>query len=56
MQALTSFGVPPDAAKGLDGVQQIIRAGDLEVESHDFEDILGKLLTPLPEAVREVLA
>ena len=55
VQALIALHLPEGAAKGLLGVQQLIRAGDLQVESHDFEDILGKPLTPLTDAVKEVL-
>ena len=55
VQALVAQHVPDNAAKGILGIQHLIKAGDLEVESHDFEDVLGKPLTPLGNAVHEVL-
>ena len=56
VQALLGLHVPEGGAKGLLAVQQLIKAGDLEVASHDFEDVLGKPLTALTDAVKEVLS
>ncbi|MED4163917.1 SDR family NAD(P)-dependent oxidoreductase, partial [Halalkalibacterium halodurans] len=37
------------------GIQQGIREGYLNVVSGDFEKVLGRPLTPLKDAVREIL-
>ncbi|MFT9398246.1 MAG: SDR family oxidoreductase [Bifidobacterium psychraerophilum] len=55
VKALGEQGLPAEAAQGILGIQQLIKAGDLEVESKDFEEVLGKPLTPLAEALKEVL-
>lgn len=54
-EALQAQGMPVQAAQGLLGVQQLIGSGDLEVTSDDFATVLGKPLTPLAQAVKEVL-
>ena len=56
VNALLGLQLPQEAAKGLLAVQRLIKAGDLQVESHDFEDVLGRPLTPLSDAVSEALA
>ncbi|NMA70805.1 MAG: SDR family NAD(P)-dependent oxidoreductase, partial [Firmicutes bacterium] len=37
-------------------IQQAIRQGALDVESDDFQKLLGRPPTPVPEALRAMLA
>ncbi|UUZ82842.1 SDR family oxidoreductase [Paenibacillus sp. P26] len=48
-------GVPDFVIPILAGIQQGIREGTLEVESGDFEKLLGRPLTPIDEALRQVV-
>ncbi|REE68063.1 NAD(P)H dehydrogenase (quinone) [Paenibacillus taihuensis] len=53
---MKSVGVPDFAIPIVVGIQQGIRAGSLEVESNDFEALLGRPLTPIQDALQQVLS
>ncbi|MFT8593750.1 MAG: NAD(P)H-binding protein [Bifidobacterium sp.] len=55
VQAMGAAGIPEAGAKGILGIQELIKAGDLELQSQDFEAVLGHSLTAFDEAVKEVL-
>ncbi|MFC4598188.1 SDR family oxidoreductase [Cohnella hongkongensis] len=52
---MTQAGVPDFVIPFLVGIQQGIREGGLEVESGDFEKLLGRPLTPIREAVGQLV-
>src|SRR5690606_21216194 len=54
-RALKDAGVPEPLAAMFTGVQQAIRQGALDVESQDFEKVLGRPLTPIQDALRAIL-
>lgn len=54
-QAFEDTGLPSDAVQGILGIQQLIKAGDLEVKSEDFEATLGHPLLSLEDALAELL-
>ncbi|WP_214844483.1 SDR family oxidoreductase [Exiguobacterium sp. s150] len=49
-------GVPEEAIPIVVGIQDSIRNGSLEVESNDFELVLGRPVTPLREALDKLIA
>jgi NAD(P)H dehydrogenase (quinone) len=49
-------GVPDPVIPFLVSIQQGIREGNLEVESNDFEKLLGRPLTPITEALKQLVA
>jgi NAD(P)H dehydrogenase (quinone) len=49
-------GVPDFVIPILVGIQQGIREGCLEIESNDFEKVLGRPLTPINEALRQLVS
>jgi NAD(P)H dehydrogenase (quinone) len=49
-------GVPEGAIPIAVGIQDSIRNGSLEVESNDFELVLGRPVTPLNEALQKLIA
>lgn len=49
-------GLPDFLLPFLEGIQKGIRAGALEVDSHDFEKLLGRPLLPIQEALGKLLA
>ncbi|MCR2807370.1 SDR family oxidoreductase [Paenibacillus soyae] len=53
---MKNAGVPDFVIPILVGIQQGIREGNLEVESGDFEKLLGRPLTPVREALRQIMA
>ncbi|MER2174964.1 MAG: SDR family NAD(P)-dependent oxidoreductase, partial [Carnobacterium sp.] len=53
--ALTNNGVPEAAVGFILMIQGDIRNGELDVMSDDFEQTLGKPLTPLVDALKEYL-
>lgn len=53
---MKSVGVPDFAIPIVVGIQQGIRAGSLDVESSDFEKLLGRPLTPLQDALQQVVS
>lgn len=48
-------GVPEFIIPFLIGIQQGIREGTLEIESNDFEKLLGRPVTPINEALRQLV-
>ncbi|MBL3644999.1 hypothetical protein JMN23_21810 [Bacillus sp. RHFB] len=52
---LKDAGVPEEQVLLLANVQKGIRDGGLEVESNDFEKILGRPATPLNEALSQIV-
>ena len=48
-------GVPQNVAELLVSFQQIVKSGALAVQPYDFEKYLGKPLTPMVDAIKEVL-
>lgn len=52
---MKNAGVPDFVIPILVGIQQGIREGNLAVESSDFEKLLGRPLTPIQEALRQVI-
>lgn len=55
-EALKGHGLPEEAAQGILGIQQLIKAGDLELTSGDFETTLGHPLRSLEDGLKEVLS
>ncbi|HEY8531579.1 MAG TPA: SDR family oxidoreductase [Limnochorda sp.] len=53
---LKEAGVPEAMIPALVEIQQAIRQGALDVESDDFQKLLGRPPTPVPEALRAMLA
>ncbi|MEC0174105.1 SDR family oxidoreductase [Paenibacillus favisporus] len=49
-------GVPEFALPIVVGIQQGIREGQLEIESQDFEKLLGRPLTPIVEALDQIVS
>lgn len=49
-------GVPEGAIPIVVGIQDSIRNGSLEVESNDFELVLGRPVTPLKEALQKLVS
>ncbi|WP_410768882.1 SDR family oxidoreductase [Fontibacillus sp. BL9] len=54
-EIMKNAGVPDFVIPMLVGIQEGIREGTLEVESHDFEQLLGRPLTPISEALRQIV-
>lgn len=50
-----SAGVPEPVVPILVGIQSAIRDGALEVESNDFQKLLGRPATPIEEALRQIV-
>jgi len=48
-------GVPEGALPIVVGIQDSIRTGSLEVESNDFELLLGRPVTPLKEVLKQLV-
>ncbi|MGM5473062.1 SDR family oxidoreductase [Bacillus pumilus] len=53
---LASNGVPKEAVPFVKAIQSGIRDGALAVESHDFETLLARPLTPIKEKIREMIS
>ncbi|WP_419871469.1 SDR family oxidoreductase [Candidatus Pristimantibacillus sp. PTI5] len=51
-----SAGVPEPVVPILVGIQSAIREGALEVESNDFQKLLGRPATPIEEGVRQIVS
>ncbi|RED40593.1 SDR family oxidoreductase [Paenibacillus sp. VMFN-D1] len=49
-------GVPEFALPIVVGIQQGIREGQLEIESQDFEKLLGRPLTPIAKALDQIVS
>ncbi|WP_274364722.1 SDR family oxidoreductase [Paenibacillus thermotolerans] len=52
---MRSVGVPDFVIPLVVGIQQSIREGTLEVESNDFEKLLGRPVTPIREALKHIV-
>ncbi|MGO1970137.1 MAG: SDR family oxidoreductase [Levilactobacillus brevis] len=55
-QAMREAGVAPELVEVLLSMQIMMRAGELDVTSSDLADVLGRPVTPLATAIREILA
>lgn len=55
-QDMREAGVAPELVEVLLSMQIMMRAGELDVTSSDLADVLGRPVTPLATAIREVLA
>ncbi|MFV0560839.1 MAG: SDR family oxidoreductase [Enterococcus sp.] len=55
IENLTVSGLPQQVAEILLSIQKNIERGDLNVTSKDFEEALGKPLTPLADGIKELL-
>ncbi len=53
---MKSVGVPDFVIPILVGIQQGIREGTLEIESNDFEKLLGRPLTPINKALSQLVS
>ena len=54
--ALVSAGLPDEVVGIVRAIQSDISAGELDVTSTDFETLLGHALTPVTDAISELLA
>ncbi|WP_334329355.1 NAD(P)H-binding protein [Companilactobacillus sp. HBUAS59699] len=54
-QSLIASGFDEMTANVFVGMQDMMRSGELDVESSDLPDVLGHKLTPLTDAIEEVL-
>ncbi|MEO3409486.1 hypothetical protein ABGN28_04295 [Levilactobacillus brevis] len=55
-QAMREAGVAPELVEVLLSMQIMMRAGELDVTSSDLADVLGRPVTPLATAIREILS
>lgn len=55
-KTMISAGVPDFVAPFLVAIQKGIREGELEVESNDFEKLLGRKVTPIKEALTQIIS
>lgn len=53
---MISAGVPEPVVPILVGIQSAIREGALEVESNDFQKLLGRPSTPIEEGLRQIVS
>lgn len=54
-EIMTKAGVPDFVVPMLVAIQKDIREGSLEIESEDFEKLLGRSETPLVEGIKQLL-
>ncbi|MEH7109708.1 SDR family oxidoreductase [Bacillus sp. JJ1764] len=54
-EIMKGLGVPDFAIPIVVGIQESIRNGSLEVESNDFEKVLGRPITPINEALTQIV-
>ncbi|MFB5189755.1 SDR family oxidoreductase [Alicyclobacillus fastidiosus] len=54
-EIMKGAGVPDFVIPILAGIQQGIREGTLEIESEDFAKVLGRPLTPIRDALRQII-
>ncbi|QVY62520.1 SDR family oxidoreductase [Cytobacillus gottheilii] len=54
-EAMKGAGVPDFAIPIVVGIQESIRSGSLAVESQDFENVLGRPITPINEALKQLV-
>lgn len=55
-QDMREAGVAPELVEVLLSMQIMMRAGELDVTSSDLADVLGRPVTPLATAIREILS
>jgi NAD(P)H dehydrogenase (quinone) len=55
-EIMKGAGLPDFLIPFLVGIQEGIREGALEVESNDFEKLLGRPATPITEALRQIVS
>ncbi|QMV43442.1 SDR family oxidoreductase [Cohnella cholangitidis] len=53
---MTGAGVPDFVIPILVGIQQGIREGTLQIDSNDFEKLLGRSVTPIREALTQIVS
>ena len=54
-EIMKGLGVPDFAIPIVVGIQESIRNGSLDVESNDFEKVLGRPVTPINEALTKIV-
>lgn len=54
-EMMKGLGLPDFVIPIVVGIQESIRNGSLEVESHDFENVLGRPVTPIKEALTQLV-
>ncbi|MDQ0207232.1 SDR family oxidoreductase [Alkalicoccobacillus murimartini] len=54
-ETMKQAGVPDFAIPIVVGIQQSIRVGSLAIESDDFEKVLGRPVTPMKEALKQLV-
>ncbi|NRD77058.1 SDR family oxidoreductase [Bacillus sp. BRMEA1] len=54
-EIMKGFGLPDFVIPIVVGIQDSIRNGSLEVESNDFEKVLGRPVTPIKEALSQMV-
>ena len=54
-EAMSGAGVPDFVIPILLAIQKSIREGSLDVESDDFEKLLGRPATPINEALAQIV-
>lgn len=54
-ETMRGAGMPESIVSLLVGIQKSIRQGTLEVHDSDFEPVLGRPVTPIQEALRELI-
>lgn len=55
-KTMLSAGVPDFVVPFLVAIQKGIRDGELDIESNDFEKLLGRKLTPIKDALKEIVS
>ncbi|MFD1454069.1 SDR family oxidoreductase [Levilactobacillus lanxiensis] len=54
-ESLSAAGMAPEMVEVLSAMQAMMREGELDVESSDLPDVLGRPLTTFPDAIHEIL-
>ena len=54
-EIMKGLGLPDFVVPIVVGIQESIRNGSLEVESSDFEKVLGRPVTPINEALSQLV-
>ena len=55
-EVMKNAGVPDFAIPIVVGIQESIRNGSLEVENSDFEQVLGRPLTPINDGLAQLVS
>lgn len=56
IKIMTNAGVPDFVVPFLVAIQKGIREGELDIESNDFEKLLGRKVTPIKEALTQIIS